>query len=73
MQKITFQVANMECPNCAMRLEALEDQLPGVKQISASYRKLEMIVEFNEQACSVEQIISAAKQAGYDAVIKPAK
>jgi copper chaperone CopZ len=58
----------MECPNCAMRLEGLEDKLAGVKQINASYRKLEMVVEFDEKLLTDQQIIAAAQKEGYEAV-----
>jgi copper chaperone CopZ len=68
MLKRTFRIPNMECPNCAMRLEGLEDRLPGVKQISASYRKLEMVVEYDEALLNQEQIIAAALEEGYQAV-----
>ncbi len=68
MVKQTFRVPNMECPNCAMHLEGLEDCLPGVKQIKASYRKQEMIVEYDETLVTREQIIAAALEEGYEAV-----
>jgi copper chaperone CopZ len=68
MIKRTFRVPNMECPNCAMHLEGLEDRLPGVKQINASYRKLEMVVEYDEQLLTDTQIIAAAKEEGYEAI-----
>ncbi len=55
----------MECPNCAMHLEMLEDELPGVKCISASYKKQLMEVEFDDTQVSVEQIIAAANAIGY--------
>lgn len=55
----------MECPNCAMHLEGLEDELPGVKRIDASYKKQTMEVEFDENKLSIEQIIAAANSIGY--------
>jgi copper chaperone len=64
MKKI-FRVPDMECPNCAMHLEGLEDDLPGVKRVSASYRKQVMEVEFDEARLTVEQIIRAANAIGY--------
>ncbi len=66
--KKTFRVPNMSCPNCAMHLESIEDDLPGVKQINASYKKLEMVVEFDESKVSEVQIIAAAKEKGYQAI-----
>ncbi len=64
MKKV-FRVRDMECPNCAMHLEGLEDELPGVERISASYKKQLMEVEFDEAQLTVEQIIAAANAIGY--------
>ncbi len=63
--KITFRVPDMECPNCAMHLESLEDELPGVKRINASYKKQTMEVEFDEAKLTAEQIVAAANEIGY--------
>lgn len=52
MKKV-FTVADMSCPNCAMHLEGLEDELQGVRSINASYKKLTMEVEFDEKLLSV--------------------
>ena len=48
-----------------MHLEGLEDDLPGVQRIDASYRNLRMVVEYDESKVSIEQIISAANNIGY--------
>lgn len=63
--KKTFRVLDMHCPNCAMHLEGLEDELPGVKCINASYKKQIMEVEFDELKVTLEQIIAAANAIGY--------
>jgi len=63
--KLKFSVPDMECSNCAMHLEALEDTLPGVRRINASYLKLSMEVDFDEKQLTVEQIIQAAQEIGY--------
>jgi copper chaperone CopZ len=68
MIKKTFKIPDMTCSNCAMKLESLEDTLDGVKEINASYHKLEMIVEFDETKVNEDQIIAAAKKKGYKAV-----
>jgi copper chaperone CopZ len=68
MVKQTFRILNMECPNCAMRLEGLEDCLPGIHRIEASYPKMEMVVEYDETLVQPEQIIAAARQEGFEAV-----
>jgi copper chaperone CopZ len=53
-----------------MRLESIEDELAGVKEINASYHKQQMIVEFDETIVSEEQIIVAAKKKGYEAIVQ---
>ena len=68
MKKIVkqkFRVPDMECPNCAMHLEALEDELPGIQFISASYQKLSLEVEYDEEKISVREILAAANEIGY--------
>jgi copper chaperone len=69
MIKKTFRVEDMHCTNCAMKLEGLEDVLDGVKEINASYHKLEMVVEYDESILTVDHIIAAVKKKGYVAIL----
>ena len=69
MVKKTFNVPDMHCTNCSMKLESLEDELAGIKEINASYHKQQMTVEFDETIVSEDQIIAAAKKKGYQAVL----
>ena len=69
MQTITFRVEDMTCVNCAMRLQGLEDELPGVVSVDASYTKQKMVVKFDETRVNVQQIVSAAKNLGYTATL----
>ncbi len=68
MIKKTFKVPDMSCTNCAMKLESLEDTLDGVREINASYHKLQMTVEYDETKLTDEQIIAAVKKKGYRAI-----
>jgi copper chaperone CopZ len=68
MIKKTFKVPDMSCSNCAMKLESLEDTLDGVKEVNASYHRMEMIVVYDETRLTDEQIIAAVKKKGYQAV-----
>ena len=69
MIKKTFNVPDMHCTNCSMKLESIEDELAGIKEINASYHKQQMTVEFDETKVSEDQIIAAAKTKGYEAVL----
>jgi copper chaperone CopZ len=67
MKKKTFRVEGMHCSNCPMEVEGIEDELPGIKQVSASYQKGQMVVEFDEAKVSEAQIIAAVAKHGYQA------
>jgi copper chaperone CopZ len=67
MIKKVYRVEGMLCSNCAMSVEGIEDDLPGIRQVSASYQKANMSVEFEEQLVSEEQILSALVKRGYRA------
>ena len=69
MIKKTFKIPDMSCSNCAMKLESLEDTLDEVKEINASYHKLQMEIIYDETRLSDEQIIAAVKKKGYQAVL----
>lgn len=68
MIKKAFRVEDMTCPNCAMKLEGIEDELPGIREINASYHKQQMTVEFDESRVNEAQILAAVKKKGYTAV-----
>jgi copper chaperone CopZ len=70
MIKKIFKVPDMSCSNCVMRLESLEDDLEGVKEVNASYHKLEMEVVYDENKLTDDQIIAAVKKKGYQALPK---
>lgn len=63
--RIVFKITGMECPNCAMILESLEDKLPGVQRAEASYHKAKMLVEYDETRVSEAEIRAAIQKLGY--------
>jgi copper chaperone CopZ len=67
MVKRLFRVEGMHCSNCPMAVESIEDDLPGIKRVSASYQKGQMVVEFDESKVSEAQIIAAVEKRGYQA------
>jgi copper chaperone CopZ len=65
MLKKTFHVTDMHCSNCAMRIEGLEDDLPGVQRVRASYHKQQVEVEYDESKLGAGEIIAAVRKLGY--------
>ncbi len=65
MEKRKYRVPDMHCPNCKMALEGLEDDLPGIQQIYASYHQQTLEIEFDERLVSETRILQAANDLGY--------
>ncbi len=65
MAKQVFRVLDMHCTNCAMTIEGLEDDLPGVKSVRASYQKGTVEVEYDEKRVSEGKIRDAIGELGY--------
>jgi len=68
MIKKVFNIPDMHCSNCAMKIESLEDELEDVRSISVSYRKGQMVVEYDETRLGDEAILLAVKKQGYTAI-----
>ena len=64
--KVTLKIAGMECPNCSLNLERIEDKLKGVVFAEASYRKQQMVVEYDDAVLTLEQIKAEIKRLGYE-------
>lgn len=64
-KKITLKIKGMECPNCSLTLEQIEDRLDGVLFAEASYRKEQLVVEYDEGVVSLEQIKAEVSRLGY--------
>jgi copper chaperone CopZ len=65
MHKLIFRVTDMHCSACVMRLEGLEDDLPGVQRVRASYHKQQVEVEYDQLVLDAEQIAAAIRKLGY--------
>ncbi len=63
-----FRVDGMHCLNCAMRVESIEDDLPGIKQASASYHKGQIYIKYDETQVNEAQIETAVKELGYQLI-----
>jgi len=66
MTKKVLRIAGMHCSSCAMRLEALEDDLPGVVRARASYRRQRLEVEYDEAELTEARLVEAIRGLGYE-------
>ena len=60
-----YDVPDMHCPACKMLLEGIEDDLPGIRRITAGYHKQRLDIDFDEAQVSEAQIMAAAEALGY--------
>ncbi len=65
MIKKVFRIPDMECSNCVMHLEGIEDELPGIRHIKGSYVQQKLDVEYDETKVTEQQIIAAIVELGY--------
>jgi copper chaperone CopZ len=66
--RVTLKIEGIECPNCVMRLESMEDHLAGIRRAEASYHKGQMVVEYDEVQITVEQIKAEIRRLGFEVV-----
>lgn len=65
MIKSTYIIIDMNCPSCVMKLEGIEDHLPGITSISANFQKQLLSIEYDENLIKEEQITSEILRMGY--------
>lgn len=63
--KVTYHIPDMHCSSCVMRLESMEDELPGITSVNASYHRQEMVVDFDPEIITQEQLLKAVIAKGY--------
>ncbi len=65
MTRLLLNIPDMHCSSCAMKLEGIEDDLPGILRIKASYHKHNLEIEFDETQVSEAEILQAVTRLGY--------
>jgi copper chaperone CopZ len=65
MTHLKLRIPDMHCSSCAMKLEGIEDELPGILKIKASYHKQTLEVEYDEEQVSEAQILHEVERLGY--------
>lgn len=63
--KCNYHIPDMHCSSCVMRLEGLEDSLPGIFMIQGSYHQQTLQVEFDDEVLREARLISEIRGLGY--------
>ena len=70
MEKKTFAVLGMMCAGCAANVEKRLNQTSGVASATVNLPARTVLIEYDEQLTSPEQLKQALAQVGYDMVIE---
>ena len=71
LMKKTYKI-DVDCANCANKMEEAAKQTPGVKNATVNFMMLKMIVEFDEGAdvkATMEQVLANCKKVEDDCEI----
>ena len=68
MIKKTFYIRGMHCVACAMTIDGVLEDLPGVRSATTHYARQIVNVEYDDQKVTDDQIILAIHTSGYEAV-----
>ncbi len=66
MTTLTLSVPDISCGHCKSSIEGAVDQLAGVGKVEVHIEPKTVDVEFDENATSLDTIIGAIEEQGYD-------
>ncbi len=65
LKRESIHVKGMFCPNCEKTIISKVKELPGVKNVSASYKNEQVFVSFDDSKTNLEKINEKIVEAGY--------
>lgn len=68
--KQKFDVTGMTCSACQAHLERAVSRLSGVRRVSVNLLQNSLLAEYDDSVTNTQDIISAVRQAGYDARVQ---
>lgn len=72
MVKQQFEIQGMHCVGCAMTIDGVIEDLPGVKSASTNYKRQVAVVEYDERQVSETDILRVIHEAGYSGKVPEA-
>lgn len=67
-QTITLTIEGMTCGGCAKSVNQALQQLVGVNEANANFEQKNATIIFNDEQISINQLIEAIEDAGFDVV-----
>lgn len=69
--KQQIKLSGLDCASCALAIEHALDQVPGVRDAEVNEKASTLHVDFDEAAVSNDAILTAVRDAGFDAELVP--
>lgn len=63
----TFAVEGMHCASCALLIDDVLEDLPGVRSTSTSMKRARTVVEVDPASCAPDDVVAAIAEVGYQA------
>lgn len=70
VQEVVLEVQGMTCPSCSQAVAYALRRLEGVQAAEVTLEPPQARVRFNPEKVTVEQLIEAVRQAGFEATLK---
>ncbi|MBI5232616.1 MAG: copper-translocating P-type ATPase [Coriobacteriales bacterium] len=68
--RVTFGIIGMTCSSCAAVIEKTVGKLPGVSSARVNLAAESAAIDFDPAVIGIDELITAVRGAGYDAVVK---
>lgn len=66
MKKVSFKLSGLNCVSCAVLIDTVLEELPGVKSAKTNYVDESVLVDYDESLVTTEALIAAIRKEGYD-------
>jgi copper chaperone len=67
-----FDVEGMTCPSCVRHVNAALSDLEGVIKVEVRLREGKVFVQYDPESVTVDSMIDALREAGYDSAVNAA-
>jgi copper chaperone len=68
----TLDVSGMTCPSCVRHVNAALRELDGVDNVDVRLRDGKVLVRHDQQKATVNHLIAALREAGYESTVSKA-
>ena len=68
MRRARLRIVGVHCSTCIVAVRRALEKADGVKSVGANYIADLILVDYDEKATSVAEILSLIKEAGYGAI-----